>query len=145
MEIVMNWQMYLVLGLLLMIAEAFISTFFLFPIGVSLLLTALIAPYANLTVELVFFSLMSILTFIFSMKYIKPRFMAKKNLSGVDSLVGRVVPVFEEINESTGTGSVKVYADEWRALPTEINQVISKNERVKIDKIEGNKVYVSRI
>lgn len=144
-EILFNWQMYLALGLGLIILEAFVTTFFLFPIGIALIVVAAMAPYVGLEVELLAFALITVAGFFVSFKILKPRFQGKKELSGVDSLVGRVVSVYEQINEEAGTGQVKVYADEWKALPTQMGQVISKNEKVIIDRIDGNKVYVTKI
>ncbi len=145
MDLVFNWQMYVALGLALIILEAFVSTFFLFPLGISLMLTAVAAPFVSLEVELVIFTLLSLASFVISIKFVKPKFAAKKNLTGVDSLVGKTFPVFEEINETQGTGVIKVYADEWRALPINSGDVIGKNEKVKIEKVEGNKVFVTKI
>lgn len=145
MDLVFNWQMYVALGLTLIILEAFISSFFLFPLGIALMLTAIAAPFVGLEIELLIFTLLSILGFIVSIKFIKPKFASKKNLTGVDALVGKTFPVFEEINENQGTGVIKVYADEWRALPINSGDVIGKNEKVKIEKVEGNKVFVTKI
>ncbi len=144
MDLVMNWQMYVAIGLALIIAEAFLSTFFLFPIGIAFMLTALAAPFVALEIELIIFTVFAILGFYVSVKFIKPKFAGKKNLTGMDSLIGRTFPVFEEINELQGTGVIKVYADQWNALPTKSGDVIPKNEKVKIEKVEGNKVFVSR-
>lgn len=145
LEVIFSWQTYVALGLGLIILEAFVSTFFLFPLGISLLVVALIAPFVSLEVELITFGVLSVINFYVSLKFLKPHFMGKKQLTGVDSLVGRVVSVFEEVNENAGTGQVKVYADQWRALPTEMGQVIPKNEKVIIDRIDGNKVFVSKV
>lgn len=145
LEVLFSWQTYVALGLGLIIFEAFVSTFFLFPLGVSLLLVAIIAPFVNLEIELITFGVLSVINFYVSLKFLKPHFMGKKQLTGVDSLVGRVVSVFEEINEEANTGQVKVYADQWKALPTEMGQVIPKNDKVIIDRIDGNKVFVSKV
>lgn len=140
-----SWQVYAALGLTLIIIEAFVTTFFLFPLGISLLIIALVAPYLNLEIELIAFAILSVINFFVSVKFVKPHFTAKKQLTGIDSLVGREFRVHEDINELENTGSVKVYADEWRALPSVQGQTIAKNELVRIDRFSGNKVYVSKI
>ncbi len=145
LELVFNWQTYMALGLALIIIEAFVSSFFLFPLGISLLLVAIIAPFVNIELELIGFGVLAVINFYVSLKFLKPHFKGKKQLTGVDSLVGRIVSVYEEINEDAGTGQVKVYADEWRALPTEMGLIIAKNVKVKIDRIDGNKVFVSKV
>ncbi len=145
LELLLNWQAYVGLGLGLIILEAFVSTFFLFPLGVSLLFVAIIAPYVSLEIELITFAFLSIVNFYISVKYVKPRFIGKHQLTGMDSLIGRVVSVIEEINEKAGTGYVKVYADHWNALPTEIDSVIPVKAKVRIDRIDGNRVFVSLV
>ena len=144
MESLFSWQAYLVLGIALVIVEAFAPTFFLFPIGLSLVFTALVAPFASLAVELVVFTFLTVIFFFVSFKYIKPHFRNKHMLTGASSLVGRVVVAMEDINEAQQTGFVKVYADEWRAIPTKMGTVIPKGTEVQIDKVDGNKVFVSK-
>ena len=144
MEALLTWQVYTVLGVTLIIIEAFASTFFLFPIGLALIFTALVAPFANLTVELVVFTLSTVILFVVSFKFIRPHFKNKHLLTGKDALIGRVVVVMEDIDEASQTGFVKVYADEWRAVPTTLGERISKSTTVRIDKVDGNKVFVSK-
>lgn len=144
-DVVFNWQMYVALGLVLMIIEAFVVTFFLFPIGAALLAVALVAPFVSLEIELVVFALLVLINFYISLKIVKPRFAAKNSLTGFESLKGRVTTVIEDINEDQGTGYVKVFADEWKALPSEMGQVLPKGTKVQIDRVDGNKVFVSKI
>ena len=112
--------------------------------GLSLVLTALVAPFASLTVELVTFTLSTVFLFFISFKFIRPHFKTKHLLTGKDSLPGRVVIVLEDISEVHQTGYVKVYADEWRAVPTTLGENFPKGTHVRIDKVDGNKVFVSK-
>lgn len=143
-EVIFTWQVYVVLGVSLIIIEAFASTFFLFPIGLALILTALVAPFFSLTGELTAFTLSTAAFFFTSLKFIRPHFKTKHLLTGKDSLVGRVVIAQEDINEAQQTGFVKVYADEWRAVPTTLGESFFKGTKVRIDKVDGNKVLVSK-
>jgi inner membrane protein len=140
-ESIANWQTYVALGLILIIIEAFATTFFLFPLGASLMATAVIAPFVSFEVEMLVFTFMCFSNFFISLKIVKPYFKGKKNLSGVDSLVGKVLTAQEDIDESNNTGSVKLYADEWRAVSL-TGETILKGTKVKIEKVEGNKVFV---
>lgn len=144
-ELIFNWQTYVALGLILMIIEAFVVSFFLFPIGAALLSVAILAPFIPFELELVIFALLSIANFYISLKIIKPRFSSKNKLTGFESLVGKVTNVIEDVNENAGTGYVKVFADEWRAYPTEMGQTLPKGTKVQIDRVDGNKVFVSRV
>lgn len=71
-------------------------------------------------------------------KYFTPR-LAKTN---VDSVVGITGPVMEDIDNLQSTGRVKLGGMEWSARST-TGQPIAKDTIVRVDRIEGNKVFVS--
>ena len=71
-------------------------------------------------------------------KYFTPR-LAKTN---VDSVVGTTGPVMEDIDNLQSTGRVKLGGMEWSARST-TGQPIAKDTIVRVDRIEGNKVFVS--
>ena len=106
---------------------------------------AIVAPYVSLEIELIVFAVLVLANFYISLKIVKPRFASKNKLTGFESLKGRTTTVIEDINENEGTGYVKVFADEWRALPIEAGQVLLKGTKVLIERVDGNKVYVSRV
>lgn len=139
-----NWQIYIVIALVFLTLEAFASTFFLFPLGVAALGTAAVAPFADFTVEMLVFSVITVIGFYISVKFIRPKFKTKRFLTGSDSLVGVITPALEEI-KAGGQGYVKVYADQWNALPLPEGEIIAKGQNVRIEKVVGNKVFVSKV
>ena len=72
-------------------------------------------------------------------KYYTPK-LEKTN---VDSVVGMVGPVMEQIDNIQAVGRVKLGGMEWSARSTD-GTVIEAQTLVQVDKIEGNKVFVSR-
>lgn len=73
-------------------------------------------------------------------KYFKPR-ITKTN---VDAVVGSQGYVTADIDNLCAQGQVKLGAMEWTARAT-CGDVIPKGTLVKVDKIEGVKVYVTSV
>ena len=63
--------------------------------------------------------------------------------TNVDSLVGKTCLVKEEINNLKGTGQIAVGDLEWSARSVD-DEIISTDERVIIEKIEGVKAFVKK-
>ncbi|MBR5528842.1 MAG: NfeD family protein [Oscillospiraceae bacterium] len=71
-------------------------------------------------------------------KYITPK-LVKTN---VDAVIGKTGPVLEAIDNVQGTGRVKLSGMEWSARSTE-NEPIEEGMIVKVDRVEGVKVFVT--
>lgn len=71
-------------------------------------------------------------------KYVKPR-MTKTNL---DAVIGSSGIVTARIDNVQSVGQVKLGAMEWTARST-TGEVIEAGAQVKVDRIEGVKVYVT--
>ena len=71
-------------------------------------------------------------------RYISPRITA----TNVDSVIGSTGLVTTAIDNVSAVGQVKLGAMEWTARSTS-GQPIPVGTRVRVDKIEGVKVYVS--
>ena len=75
--------------------------------------------------------------------------LAKKKLAigmektNTDSLIGRVEKVIDTIDNNEGTGRLKLGDVEWRAVSSD-GSVIPANTLVKIERIEGTKLFVKR-
>jgi len=62
--------------------------------------------------------------------------------SGIDAIVGHEAKVIEEINHEKGTGRIKIYGDEFTVALQLDMSVIPEGQTVRIERIEGNKVYI---
>ena len=71
-------------------------------------------------------------------RYVTPRITA----TNVDSVIGSTGLVTAAIDNVSAAGQVKLGAMEWTARSTS-GQLIPVGTRVRVDKIEGVKVYVS--
>ena len=83
--------------------------------------------------------LLSLLRPVFR-KYLKPR-IKKTNL---DAIIGSVGIVTARIDNLQSAGQVKLGAMEWTARSS-ANEVIEAGTQVKVDRIEGVKVYVTPV
>ena len=73
-------------------------------------------------------------------KYFKPK-LVKTN---VDAVVGSTGRVIEEINNDLSTGRVKLAGLEWAARSSN-HVVIPADTMIRVDRVEGVKVYVTAI
>jgi membrane protein implicated in regulation of membrane protease activity len=135
-------EMWLWLGLVLLIVEVFTVSFFA---GAAALSAVVAAGASALGLDslwqLAVFSLFSIGTLI----WIRPvfvRWLAPKEVAtNADALVGKTGTVVAQVSAGN-PGRVKLVNEEWRATAAEI---ISVGEEVKVDEVQGNTLSVSRV
>ena len=76
----------------------------------------------------------------FARKMLKPK-IVKTN---ADALIGTTGVVLTEIDNARAQGQVKLEAMEWTARSTS-GEVIPAGAKIRVDRIEGVKVYVSTV
>ncbi|SEA15255.1 NfeD family protein [Microbulbifer marinus] len=140
---------WLVLGLLLVTAEIFVSGFVLFWFGLAALLMGVLTLAVDMpiTLQLILWAFSSIAFVVIWVKSIKPRWK-DRTLSGMaaEALNGQVGLVIES-NQGRSRGKLKFPApilgeEEWLFICTE---VVAIGDRVKVTDISGNSLIVSRI
>ncbi|QKX15642.1 NfeD family protein [Microbulbifer sp. YPW1] len=138
---------WLVLGLLLVTAEIFVSGFILFWFGVSALFMGalLLAVGMPITAQLLLWAALSIALVFLWLKFIKPNWK-DRTTSGMamEALAGQVGSVIES-NIGKPRGRMRFPApilgeDEWQYMST---SEIAIGERVKVINISGNTLVVS--
>ena len=73
-------------------------------------------------------------------KFITPK-LEKTN---VDAVIGKTGTVLENVDNIKGTGRVKLSGMEWSARSTD-SVIIEEGTIVKVDRVEGVKVFVTEI
>ncbi len=63
--------------------------------------------------------------------------------TNTDSLIGRTEKVLKTVDNGEGTGMLKIGDVEWRAV-SEDGSVIPEGTLVKIERLEGTRLYVRR-
>lgn len=140
-QIVPLWQVLVGLGVLLAIAEIFVPGFILFPIGVAVALTGVVAMVTDhVAVLFTSFAVIAGILFGLSNKYLK-RHKDEGYKTNVDGLVGQEGLVDVEIDNQKNQGYIKIFGDQWRALSIH-DKVLATGTRVVVEKVDGNKVWV---
>jgi membrane protein implicated in regulation of membrane protease activity len=138
-----DWVLWMVAVGVLTVGEVLTMGFFLGPIAVAALVTALVALLgAGLAVQLAVFSLLSIASIV----VLRP--IARRHLhvpakirTGTAALVGSRAVVLEQV--SAGAGTVKIGGEVWTARPFDEDEVIEPGVRVEVLKIDGATALVS--
>ena len=144
----MNWDVYIWLGLMVafLIAETacpfhLISIWF----AVGSLAALIIAMLGDvLWLKIVCFLVVSC-ALLAALWPLSRKFLnAKVEKTNVDSVIGSVGIVTAAIDNVEAAGQVKLGAMYWTARSTD-GQPIAEGRRVRVDKIEGGKVFVSTV
>ena len=98
----------------------------------------------DMTAQIAVFVLVSAILLVVTRPLVKKRFEKNKIATNADSLIGKVTIAAEDISNIEETGSVKIGGVTWAAR-SESGEDISAGESVKIEKIEGVKLIVSKI
>ena len=139
---IMVWELFAIIGILLVLAEIFVSGFFVLPVGLAFLIAALVATFT--TSWLLVLSVLGVsLLFLFWLFQVQLKWGESKISAAptnVDAMVGSEVEVVEAI-EGSKSGYVKLYGDRWVAL-SKAHKSFEVGDRVTIIKVDGNKVIV---
>ena len=145
------WYIWLILGVLFIIAEMFTSGFVLLWFGIGALVAALLAftGLVGLPFQILVFLAVSIALTIAS-RTIFERFLMRGSPGrelkmGLDTLPGRMGVVVEPSKGVMQEGAVRVFAATWRAFPAEGEEPLREGEQVLIERVEGASVYVRRV
>ncbi|HKP71471.1 MAG TPA: NfeD family protein [Pyrinomonadaceae bacterium] len=143
------WILWVVLGVILIIAEIFTPGFVLLWFGVGAMAAAL-ASVVGLGYQLqflIFFIVSMALTAasrtIFT-KYLGRRHEEGAYKSGADSLPGQVGTVVSSSQGALSEGAVKVYGSTWTAYPADGEDPLEAGERVVVESVRGASIYVRR-
>jgi membrane protein implicated in regulation of membrane protease activity len=142
--ITFTWWAWLILGVVLMVAELLFPTgFFLFFFGVGGVVTAAFALLglvpSFITQGLLFIGI-SLASVILLRKPLLAKFNFRNRIHSVDSLVGETAQALETIPPQ-GFGKVELRGSCWSALNTG-SVIIGPEVRCRVEKIEGLTLHV---
>lgn len=141
-----DWHYWLIVGIVMFIAEIFTTGFFIMWFGVGAFVAALVAALgAGLTAQLISFVVVSLVLTVSSRTIFKRFFLGRAQgrelATNVDALVGATAVVKEQIDNDKGEGLVKIGGEEWSAV-SEDGSVIPPGSKVQVVRIEGVKAVV---
>jgi membrane protein implicated in regulation of membrane protease activity len=145
------WYIWLILGAIFIVAEIFTPGFVLLWFGVGAIVAALLAltGLVGLPLQIIVFLVVSIALTIASRTIFERVFMrgspGRDLKSGSDSLPGRLALVVAASEGAMGEGAVRVFGSTWRAFPVEGEEPLREGEQVRIERVDGTSVYVSRV
>ena len=141
----LTWWMWTILGLVLLACEMITpGTFYFMFLGISGLLTglvALLAPDLPAWVAWLLFSVFSAVSLVFFRKPLMEKFkLSGKSGHKVDSLVGENALALEDIAPGA-LGKVELRGASWTACNSG-SQAIQRSERPKVERVEGLTLYI---
>ena len=143
-----TWIAWIVVGILLAVAEVFTLGFVLLWFGVGAIAASLVALAGlGVTAQVIVFLAISIALTVASRTIFESRLLTRGGpalKTGVDSLPGQVGTVTEASRGSHGEGAVRVFGSTWTAFPVAGEAPLEEGERVEVDRVDGAVLYVRR-
>ena len=138
------WVIWVAIGIICIIIEIFTPGFLFLSFGVGAILTglaALIIP--SIIFQILTFTILTFIVFVLSRKFSNKLISTDYEETNVKALVGKTGKVIRDI-PANEKGYVKIGGEEWAAVSKD-NSKITKDSRVTVNDIEGNKVIVTVI
>jgi len=135
---------WLILALVFFIGELLTVGFFLIAFGIGAVLAALAAIFGlSIAWQLIIFIVVSSAV-VFSLRRFADRVSPIKQPAqvGIDRVLGKKAVVIESIDAISGTGIVRVDAEEWRAIPEDEDIVIPVKSAVEVLSVKGTRLMV---
>ena len=143
------WIIWLVLGVVLVIAEIFTLGFVLLWFGVGALAAAL-AAYMGLGMgfQFLIFAVISVALTAMSRTIFSNYFShndGHMQKMGVDSLPGQIGTVTTASTGALNQSAVRVFGSVWTAYPADGETVLVDGEKVEVVEVKGSSIYVRRL
>lgn len=143
------WIFWLILAVVLIVAEIFTLGFVLFWFGVGAVAASL-AGVIGLGIggQFAVFAIVSTLLTVMS-RTVFAKYMWGGDGSdmkmGVESLPGMVGTVTGDSKGALHEGAVKVYGSEWTAFPVDGVSELVEGEKVEVVEVKGSSIYVRHV
>lgn len=143
------WIAWIVVGILLAVAEVFTLGFVLLWFGVGAIAASLVALAGlGITAQVLVFLTISIALTIASRTIFESKFMARGGpglKTGIASLPGQVGTVTEASGGAQGEGVVRVFGSTWTAYPVAGEGPLEEGDRVEVERVDGTVLYVRHV
>ena len=141
--------LWVLLGVVLIVAEIFTLGFVLFWFGVGAIAAGLVG-YLGLGIGLQFlvFALVSVGLTVMSRTIFSnylPHSNSPELKTGMESLPGKVGTVAESSRGALGAAAVKVYVSNWTEYPIEGETELAEGDKVEVVEVKGSSLYVRKV
>jgi membrane protein implicated in regulation of membrane protease activity len=145
----LTWIFWIVLAVILIVAEIFTLGFFLFSFGIGALAAAAIGVFGfGLAWQFAVFAIVSTVLTVMSRtlfsKYASGAGREEIKM-GADSLPGMVGTVTSPSQGALNAGAVRVYGSEWTAFPADGEGELIEGEKVEVVEVKGASIYVRAV
>jgi membrane protein implicated in regulation of membrane protease activity len=142
------WIFWVVLGVVLIIAEVFTLGFVLFWFGIGAIAAAF-AGYLGFGFGIQFLIFASVSVILTAMsRTIFANYLAHGDgepfKTGVDALPGQIGTVTIESKGVLNEGAVKVFGSTWTAFPFDGETLLIEGEKVEVVNVKGSSIYVRK-
>lgn len=142
------WILWIILGVVLIIAEVFTLGFVLFWFGIGALAAAFVGflGLGFLWQFLVFALVSSVLTAMSRTIFAKYFSHGDENAvkMGMDALPGQIGMVISDSKGALKEAAVKVYGSTWTAFPID-DETLTEGEKVEVVRVQGASIYVRKV
>lgn len=145
------WIFWLILGVILIVAEIFTTGFVLLWFGVGAVAAALagLAGVDSIALQFLIFAVVSIGLTAASRTIFVNYFSREKTggdlKTGADALPGKVGTVVTSSRGALNEGAVKLFGSTWTAYPAEGEDPLEAGDRVEVERVQGASIYVRRV
>ena len=139
----LNWWMWVVLGLVLLSCEVLTPGFYLFFLGFSAIVVGFIvlaAPDQPVWLPWLLFSLISAISLYFFRRPLLERFQRTRQVREVDTMIGETAVTMEEI-PAGGIGKAELRGSSWNARNIG-TQPVARSQRCIVEKVEGLTLFI---
>ncbi len=139
------WIIWLILSGIFFILEIFTVSFMMFWPGVAAFISTLLAIIGLPTqVQIIVFSILSILLIVFTKPLTKKLFKSSNVNTNIDNVIGKEGLVIKEIDNLNRKGQVKVDGEIWTAISS-TGDKISQDLVIKVVGVDGVKLIVEKV
>lgn len=145
------WILWIILAVILIVAEVFTSGFVLLWFGIGALAAAFagLVGIDSLALQFLIFAGVSVGLTAASRTIFVNYFSREKTgdslRSGVDALPGKIGTVVSSSKGALNEGAVKVFGSTWTAYPAAGEDPLEAGERVEVESVQGASIYVRRV
>lgn len=143
-----GWILWIILGVVLIVAEIFTLGFVLLWFGIGALAAALVGWLGfGFGLQFLVFAVVSIALTLMS-RTIFSRYFSRGGEDeikmGMDALPGQVGTVTAASKGALNEAAVKVYGSIWTAFPIDETKPLVEGEKVEVVRVQGSSIYVQQ-
>lgn len=143
------WILWVILGVILIIAEIFTFGFVLFCFGLGAFAAALVGGLGfGVGLQFLAFAVVSIVLTVMSRTIFAKYFSHDEKDAvkmGMDALPGQIGTVTIASRGALQEGAVKVYGSTWTAFPVDDETALIEGEKVEVVRVQGSSIFVQRV